>query len=114
MKKTKIKEIKKIAEQFPKSIEEYVHVEIMFGTDFIKRGILQAEGKDIEPSMKYNHREVRIRELNHFNRIKSMIEKGKTIEDYIDWFKRHHDNMIKKFPKLFKNSQNETVKVESK
>lgn len=107
MKKAKLKSIRSLAAQFPKSIEEYQNVELLFGADLIKRGILQVEGKDVEPNKTFKNSSTKIRELNHYNRIKSMLSKGKSIEDYISWFKIHHDRMIIKYPKLFKIQENE-------
>lgn len=47
----------------------------------------------------------KVRELNHFNRIKTFVQKGLTIEDYKIWFKIYHENMIKKYSKLFKKKK---------
>ena len=102
MKKSQIKQIKEIANRFPKSIEEYNTIEVKYGAEFIKLGILQVDGKDINPNKLYRSKTTNIRELNHYNRIKNYITEGKTIENYIEWFEIHHRNMIEKYPKLKK------------
>lgn len=104
MKKAGLKVIKKFAASLPKTIEEYNEIAQMRGAEFIKKGILRVNGEDIDPDLLYTSRTTKVRELNHFRRLKRLFAAGdKNAGDtYSQWLIAHNKRVAEKYPKLFK------------
>lgn len=107
MKKKSLKIIQEFAKKLPKTIEEYNEISTMRGAEFIKKGITQVDGEEIDPEHVYTSTTVKLREIDHFRRIKRLFIAGdkNAAETYTAWLVRHNKIMAEKYPKLFKESK---------
>lgn len=74
-KKSKIKQIRRLASQMPDLQLNVIKGGVVKGSELIKQGIKEVEGKPVEPHTNYRKKEVVQQPLNHHRQMKRLYNK---------------------------------------